>query len=62
MEEFNFPDIDWRIHAANSRAQILLDVMGDRFLHQTVKEQMRSDAILDVALVNSKEELKINPD
>lgn len=55
MREFNFPNIDWKTSATNnSRIQIFQNVVADRFLHQTVTEPTRGDAILDLLLVSNE--------
>jgi len=37
--DFNFPDTDWRrIASNNGGAQIFLDVISDKFLHQTLTD------------------------
>ncbi|XP_062445499.1 RNA-binding protein 39 isoform X4 [Dromaius novaehollandiae] len=48
MGDFNFPDTDWRrIASNNGGAQIFLDVISDKFLHQTLTDSSRGDAILN---------------
>lgn len=48
MGDFNFPDTDWRrIASNNGGAQIFLDVISDKFLHQTLTDSWRRDAILN---------------
>lgn len=39
LGDFNFPDTDWRrIASNNGGAQIFLDVISDKFLHQTLTD------------------------
>ncbi|CAM4675033.1 unnamed protein product [Lepidochelys kempii] len=56
MQDFKFPDIDWRTSVSNNNtAQSFPDTIADGFLHQTVAESTRGDAILDLVLVSSED-------
>lgn len=53
MGDFNFPDISWENHTANTnRSRKFLRHVNDSFLVQILRELTRKGVVLDLLLVN----------